>query len=44
MHATDKISFRLILIFVIVTSSLVTLFGVVNYFSTKSSMEKQLAD
>ncbi len=44
MQATDKISVRLIVLFVAVATVLVTIFGVVSYSSSKAAMEKQLSE
>ncbi|MGV8892208.1 MAG: methyl-accepting chemotaxis protein [Burkholderiaceae bacterium] len=43
MKATNRISFRLIVIVVSVTTILVAMFGAFNYISDKSAMEQQLA-
>ena len=42
MRTTERISFRLIIIFVVVTTVLVAAFGALGYQNSKSSMEKQL--
>jgi len=42
MRTTDKISFRLIVVFVVVTTLLVAVFGALRYQNSKASMEGQL--
>jgi methyl-accepting chemotaxis protein len=44
MQLTHSISFRLTSLFVTVTTLLVTLFGTVSYYNSKSYMEQQLSD
>ncbi|WP_237219153.1 methyl-accepting chemotaxis protein [Rhodoferax aquaticus] len=44
MKMSDRISVRLIVIFVSITTLLITLFGAYTYASNKSSMEQQLHD
>ena len=44
MQFSDRISVRLIVMFVAITTVLITLFGAVSYISTKRSMEHQLED
>ena len=44
MKATDRIGVRLIVIFVTITTILVTLFGAFSYVSSKRLMEQQLND
>jgi methyl-accepting chemotaxis protein len=44
MHASNRISFRLIVIFVSVTTVLSTLFGIFSYVGSKNAMEQQLTE